>query len=208
MVQLCIIECTYIGNIIGILLICNLHHYYCILPYTYIQKRLPNQQIKPPNYSQLGIRAFCNQNYFFPLLIDSTPAATLSPHHTGSAAQSANQSKVVADGSFSHQQQPSLVEQHHGSFSHIYVFPLHITGTSTPSIIALSNTQQVVSLNLTNTNYLYWCADKDISLVKVFSILSMAQCCVLPLMFLIVLMVPLWQSTPPFFVGSNRISLF
>jgi hypothetical protein len=27
--------------------------------------------------------------------------------------------------------------------------------TSTPSIVALSNTQQVVSLKLTNTNYLY-----------------------------------------------------
>jgi hypothetical protein len=29
-------------------------------------------------------------------------------------------------------------------------------GTSTPSIVTLSNTQQVVSLKLTNTNYPYW----------------------------------------------------
>ena len=31
-----IIECTYIENIVVILLCGNLHHYYCILPYTYI----------------------------------------------------------------------------------------------------------------------------------------------------------------------------
>ena len=31
-----IIECINIENIIVILLCCNLHHYYCILPYTYI----------------------------------------------------------------------------------------------------------------------------------------------------------------------------
>jgi hypothetical protein len=29
-------------------------------------------------------------------------------------------------------------------------------GTTTPSIVALSNTHQVVSLKLTTTNYLYW----------------------------------------------------
>jgi hypothetical protein len=29
-------------------------------------------------------------------------------------------------------------------------------GTTTSSIIAMSNTHQVVSLKLTNTNYLYW----------------------------------------------------
>jgi hypothetical protein len=29
-------------------------------------------------------------------------------------------------------------------------------GTQTPAIVALSNTHQVVSLKLTNTNYLYW----------------------------------------------------
>ena len=46
-----IIEYTYIENIIVIFLYCNHHHYYCILPYTYKQKRFANQQIKPPNYS-------------------------------------------------------------------------------------------------------------------------------------------------------------
>ena len=31
-----IIECNYIGNIVVIFLCGNLHHYYCILPYSYI----------------------------------------------------------------------------------------------------------------------------------------------------------------------------
>jgi hypothetical protein len=78
-----------------------------------------------------------------------------APHHTGSTIQPTNQLEVVADGSFSHQQQPSPAEHHHGFFSHVSVVPLHIMGTSTPSIVTLSNTQQVVSLKLTNTNYPY-----------------------------------------------------
>jgi len=40
-----------IGNIIYILLCGNLHHCYCILPYTYIWKGLANHLVKPPNYS-------------------------------------------------------------------------------------------------------------------------------------------------------------
>jgi len=34
-----VIECTYIENIIGILLCSILDHYYCILPYTYIYRK-------------------------------------------------------------------------------------------------------------------------------------------------------------------------
>jgi len=34
-----IIECTYIGNIVDILLCGNLHYYYCMLPYIYIYRK-------------------------------------------------------------------------------------------------------------------------------------------------------------------------
>jgi hypothetical protein len=87
--------------------------------------------------------------------MDSIVIAAPPPNHTGSTVQPTNQLEVVADGSFSHQQQPSLAEHHHGSFSYVSVVPLHIMGKSTPSIITLSNTQQVVSLKLTHTNYPY-----------------------------------------------------
>ena len=62
-----ILQVYYIGNIVVILLCYNLHHYYCILHYTYIQRRLANQYVKPSNYSLLGIRTFCSQNSFLPL---------------------------------------------------------------------------------------------------------------------------------------------
>jgi hypothetical protein len=88
--------------------------------------------------------------------MDSTTAATFSPHQTGGAAQPACPLEATVASSFSHQQQPQPAEQNHGSFSHVSVVPLHIMGTTTPSIIALSNTHQVVSLKLTTTNYLYW----------------------------------------------------
>jgi hypothetical protein len=42
------------------------------------------------------------------------------------------------------------------SSSQVSVVPMHIMGTQTPAIVTLSNTHQVVSLKLTNTNYLYW----------------------------------------------------
>jgi hypothetical protein len=87
--------------------------------------------------------------------MDST-AATYSPHQNSSAAQPASHSEVVAASSFSHQQQPQPAEQNHGSFSHVSTVPFHTMGTTTPSIIALSNTHQVFSLKLTTTNYLYW----------------------------------------------------
>ena len=81
--------------------------------------------------------------------MDFAVAATYSPHQN-------SPSKAAAAGSFSHQQQPQPVEQNLGSFSHVSTVPLHIMGTTTPSIIAFSNTHQVVSLKLTTTNYLYW----------------------------------------------------
>jgi hypothetical protein len=81
--------------------------------------------------------------------MDSAAAAAYSPHQN-------SPSEAAAAGSFSHQQQPQPAEQHLGSFSHVSAVPLDIMGTTTPSIVALSNTHQVVSLKLTTTNYLYW----------------------------------------------------
>ena len=110
----------YIGNIVDILLCGNLHHYYCILPYLYIQKGLANHQVKPPNYSQLGIRAFYRQNSFLPsslcsrpslyfLYMDSTAAADFSLS-TGSAAQPASPPQAAVAGALSSPQQPPPVE--------------------------------------------------------------------------------------------------
>jgi hypothetical protein len=54
------------------------------------------------------------------------------------------------------QQQPSLAEHINDSSSQVSAGPLHIMRTQTPAIVALSNTHEIVSLKLTNTNYLYW----------------------------------------------------
>jgi hypothetical protein len=79
------------------------------------------------------------------------------PHQINSTAQPAIPLKVVVVvSSFSHQQQPQPAEQNHCFFSRVSVIPLHIMGTTTPSIIVLSNTHQVVLLKLTTINYLYW----------------------------------------------------
>jgi hypothetical protein len=86
--------------------------------------------------------------------MDSTATTTFSPHQIDGLAQPTSHSEAVAAGSFSHQQQPQPTAQNYGSFSHVYV-PLHIMGTTTPFIVALSNTHQVVSLKLMTTNYLY-----------------------------------------------------
>jgi hypothetical protein len=83
-------------------------------------------------------------------------AADFSLHQINAAAQSATHSQVVAGGDFPQQHPLSVAEQNNGSSSHIFVVPLHIMRTSTPAIVVLSNTQQVVSLKLTNINYLYW----------------------------------------------------
>jgi hypothetical protein len=69
-----------------------------------------------------------------------TAVVAFSPHRTNGAAQQASHSEAAAAGSFSHQQQPQPVEQNHGSFSHVFVVPLHIMRTTTPSIVVLSST--------------------------------------------------------------------
>jgi len=88
--------------------------------------------------------------------MDFAAAVVFSPNQTSGATQPASHLEAAATGSFSHHQQPQLAEQNHGSFFHVSVVPLHIMGTTTPSIVTLSNTHQVVSLKLTTTNYLYW----------------------------------------------------
>jgi hypothetical protein len=87
--------------------------------------------------------------------MDSTAAADFSPTTSG-AAQPVSHLQVVAGGVFPPQQQPPLAEHVYDSSSQVYVVPLHLMGTHTPSIVPLSNTHQVVSLKLTITNYLYW----------------------------------------------------
>jgi len=70
--------------------------------------------------------------------MDSTTVAAFSPHQTGSAAQPARPLEPAVASSFSHQQQPQPAEQNHGSFSHVSVIPLHIMGTTTPFIVAVT----------------------------------------------------------------------
>jgi hypothetical protein len=88
--------------------------------------------------------------------MDSTAAGADFSLTTGGKAPPASHLQAVADGVLPPQQQPSLSEQVNDSFSQVSVVPLHIMRTQTPAIVALSNTHQVVSLKLTNTNYLYW----------------------------------------------------
>jgi len=73
----------------------------------------------------------------------------------GAAAQPAIHLQVAADGVLPQQQQPSLAEHVSDFSSQVSTVPLHIMGTQTPGIVALSNAFQVVLLKLTNTNYLY-----------------------------------------------------
>jgi hypothetical protein len=87
--------------------------------------------------------------------MDFTVAADFSLHQKSGVDQPTTDSQAAAGGAYPHQQHPLHADENHGSSSHVSVVPLHIMGTSTPSIVALSNTQQVVSLKLTNTNYLY-----------------------------------------------------
>jgi hypothetical protein len=82
-------------------------------------------------------------------------AADLSLN-TSDAAQPTSHLQAVVGGVLPQQQQPLLAEHVNNSSSHVYVISLHIMGTQTLVIVALSNTHQVVSLKLTNTNYLYW----------------------------------------------------
>jgi len=87
--------------------------------------------------------------------MDSTAAADFSLS-TGGAAQPANHPQAAAGGVFSPQQQLTLAEHVSDSSSQVSVVPLPFMGTHTLAIVPLSNTHQVVSLKLTNTNYLFW----------------------------------------------------
>jgi len=87
--------------------------------------------------------------------MDSTTAANF-PLSTGGAAQPASHPQAAAGGIFSPQQQPPLAEHVSDSSSQVSAVPLPLMGTHTPAIVPLSNTHQVVSLKLMNTNYLYW----------------------------------------------------
>jgi len=122
--------------------------------------------VKPPNYSQLGIRACCRQNSFLPsslysrpslyfLYMDSTVAADFSLS-TGGAAQPASHPQAAAAAAFSPPQQPPRAELVSDSSSQVPAIPLPLMGTHTTTIVPLANTHQVVLLKLTNTNYLYW----------------------------------------------------
>jgi hypothetical protein len=87
--------------------------------------------------------------------MDSTVAADFSLSTSG-AAQPASHPQVAASGVFSPQQQPPLAEHVSDSSSQVSAVPLPLMGTHTSAIVPLSNTHQVVSLKLMNTNYLYW----------------------------------------------------
>jgi hypothetical protein len=88
--------------------------------------------------------------------MNSTVVAVDFSLTTNGAAQPASHLQVAVGGVLPPQQQPPLTEHINDSFSQVFVVPLHIMGTQTPTIIALSNTHQVVSWKLMNTNYLYW----------------------------------------------------
>jgi hypothetical protein len=81
--------------------------------------------------------------------MDSTAAGADFSLTTDGKAPPASHLQAVVDGVLP----PHQVND---SFSQVSVVPLHIMRTQTPAIVALSNTHQVVSLKLTNTNYLYW----------------------------------------------------
>ena len=86
--------------------------------------------------------------------MDSTIAADFTLT-TGGAAQLASHLQAVVSGVFPPQQQPPHAKHVSNSSSQVFVVPLHIMGTQTLAIIALSNNLQIVSLKLTSINYLY-----------------------------------------------------
>jgi ATP adenylyltransferase/5',5'''-P-1,P-4-tetraphosphate phosphorylase II len=84
--------------------------------------------------------------------LDSIAAVAEFSLTTSGAAQSASHLQVVASGVIPPQQQPPLKDHVSDSFSQVSVVPLQIMKTETPTIIALLNTHQVVSLKLTNAD--------------------------------------------------------
>jgi len=87
--------------------------------------------------------------------MDSTAATDFSLS-TGGAAQPASPPQAAAAGAFSSPQQPPPAELVSDSSSQVPAVPLSLMGTHATTIVPLANTHQVVSLKLTNTNYLYW----------------------------------------------------
>jgi hypothetical protein len=93
--------------------------------------------------------------------MDSTTAVANFSLTTSGAAPPANHLQASGGGVLPPQQQPSLAEQVNDSFSQVFVVPLHIMGTQTLAIVALSNTHQVVSLKLTYEHKLSLLANAD-----------------------------------------------
>jgi hypothetical protein len=60
--------------------------------------------------------------------------------HTGIAAQTASHPQAIVSGVLPQQQPPSLAKHINDYSSHVSVVHLHIIGTPTPAIVALSNT--------------------------------------------------------------------
>jgi len=87
--------------------------------------------------------------------MDSTAAADFSLS-TGSAAQPTSPPQAATAGALSSPQQPPPAELVSDSSSQVPAVPLPLMGTHATAIVPLANTHQVVSLKLTNTNYLYW----------------------------------------------------
>jgi len=87
--------------------------------------------------------------------MDSTAAADFSLS-TGGAAQPVSPPQAVAAGALSSPQQPPPAELVSDSSSQVLAVPLSLMGTHATATVPLVNTHQVVSLKLTNINYLYW----------------------------------------------------
>jgi len=85
--------------------------------------------------------------------MDSVVAADFSLHQISVTASLVGYTQAVVGGPFPQQQTRYLTEQKNGSSSHVFIVSLYIIGTLIPAIIYLSNTQQVISLKLTNNNW-------------------------------------------------------
>jgi hypothetical protein len=92
--------------------------------------------------------------------MDSVVTADFSLHQISVAAPPVSYAQAVVGGPFPQQQTPYLAEQKNGSSSHVSVVSLHIIRTLIPAIIYLSNTQQLISLKLTNNN---WALEFDLN---------------------------------------------
>ena len=185
----------------------------------YIERKLANQYVKPPNYSQLGIRTFCRQNSFPPLplvagLLFAFPKWILLLPPTSSSPSVVQPSRPAVYKLL------SVVSFLHNSSLHLQSMSL------TPPrkfllflCILWEHKLQLSLLYQTPTKLFCWnlqtqiisigeCRWSPISLVKVSFTSLTAQCRILRLMFLTVLLVHPLQSALLFFIGSNNINLF